>query len=68
MWQPTTLSLSASTISFISVFSSRPLMVPFIGRNLWFTWLGVCFLKIGQTCALISISGPRLLLVHKPGL
>lgn len=34
MWQPTTRSLVASTSSFMSVFSSRPLMVPFMGRNL----------------------------------
>ncbi len=34
MWQPTTLSVSACTISFIRVFSSRPDSVYFIGRNL----------------------------------
>lgn len=33
MCTPTTRSLASSTISFISVFSSRPVMVCFIGRN-----------------------------------
>lgn len=31
MWQPTTRSESAATISFMSVRSSRPLIVPRIG-------------------------------------